>query len=178
MKHRYFVPLCALLLLAGMTQSCLPIYLAANNHPAAEMAPVDISRDATLRVVHADPGNPVQLFVETVLTDIGVHVISAGLLSASVPLATTRYEERDTTVYRSERGTVYQRLYEDPEVDYYLKYSYAGAGGSLSAFSASLIDSRTGTVLTSYNDTYVVERSTERVMEDFRDKIAAAVRLY
>ncbi|PPK86146.1 hypothetical protein CLV84_3065 [Neolewinella xylanilytica] len=160
-----------LIVLAFLFSSCLPVYLARNYRPAREMNLLDIPRGGTVRAVHGDPGNPVQLFVERALADAGFTVYSNGLVSASVPVASLRYETGDTTVFRTERGTVYQRLYEDPDVQYLLKYSYSGEGASLYSFSASLVYADNGELIGSYSDTYAMARGADRVMEDFTESL-------
>ena len=155
--------------------SCVPVYVASNAVAPHAMEELDIPTGASIRVVHGDPGNPVQLFVERALDDAGFAVYSNGLVSASVPVAEYRYESMDTTVYRTDRSTVYQRLYDDPPVDYLLKYAYSGDGATLTSFSASLVYADTGELLTSYADSYLIARSVDRVVDDFTESLRQAL---
>ncbi|MGB3802181.1 MAG: hypothetical protein WA952_20330 [Lewinella sp.] len=139
---------------ATFCSSCLPIYVANNHRPAKEVQQLTISPGATVRAVHGDPGNPMQLFVERALFEAGFTVYSNGLVSANVPVASLRYETSDTTVLRTDRGTVFQRLYDDPEVQFLLKYSYSGDDGMLNTFSASLVYADSGELIGSYSDTF------------------------
>ncbi|WP_116105236.1 hypothetical protein [Lewinella sp. IMCC34191] len=139
------------------------------------MPPLAIPSGESVRVVHGDPGNPMQVSVERALAEAGFTVFSSGLLGASMPASVLRYEAADTTVYRTDRAMVYQRLYEDQEVQYLLKYSYTGEVSTLTGFSASLVQAEDGRLVGSYSDTFMLGRNAARVMEDFTESLRRAL---
>ena len=131
------------------------------------MQPFEIPRTSTVRVVHPDPSNSLQIFVEAVMDDLGFTVLSNGRLLTQVPLAAISVEPTDSTVLAAREAVVVQRLFEDQPADYLLKYAYGGYSAGVSSFSASLVEARSGTIVWNYGVTFALGRQTPRVMREF-----------
>ena len=161
----HFYPLLSVAFLASILSGC-----SSSMHPygtGSGMQPFEVPRTSTVRVVHPDPSNSLQIFVEGVMDNLGFTVLSNGQLLTPVPLAGNLVQSTDSTVLAARDAVVVQQLFEDQAADYLLKYAYTGYGPGVSNFTASLVDAGSGEIVWNYGVTFTLGRQNPRVMREF-----------
>ena len=166
------------LLLVGCVAPTAALYYGPNAiGTSSHIPPFTLPEDARVMAVSANPGNPIHNLVERSLSEAGLNVVTTGVVYERVPAVRTQYQSSDTMEYRTEFGYLSRQLFEEPEAEFFVRYSYIGSGPMLTNFSASLIEAQTGQIVTSYSTSTITGRLVDRILRDFASELLAARRL-
>ncbi|PHI19845.1 hypothetical protein CEQ90_10655 [Lewinellaceae bacterium SD302] len=150
--HMKYLPLC--LILSFLFTSCAaPAYM---NPGDISFSPIQDSSgfrkdSSSVMVVGLQNSNSIVLMVEQVLLQQQVQLIADPEIQLQTPVMSTRRVTADTIINSTVLEPVVRKLHSAKSADYVLRYRYTGDTRTLSAFHASLINQRSGAIVSSFS---------------------------